>query len=229
MEEEKTNQEVEEVKVAESKDENIELLTLEEVEQCQEVSEESLEIQKLNLRSMIEAMLFVNSEPLTIKRIVEITERTKEEVDRLIKEMKDSYLEENSGLQLVEIKQGGEQAIQIRSKAELAVVLTKLKAGRPRRLSKPALETLSIIAYRQPIVKSDIDKIRGVDSAPTVKTLLDRKLISIIGHQASVGQPALYSTTDEFLSIFGLKNISDLPTLRELNEIESEPGELPLQ
>ncbi|MCL4138253.1 UNVERIFIED_CONTAM: hypothetical protein GTU68_066937 [Idotea baltica] len=178
---------------------------------------------------MIEGMLFVNSEPLTIKRISEITERTLEEVEVAMSEIRDGYLEETSGLQLVEIKQGGEQALQIRSKAELAIVLTKLKAGRPRRLSKPSLETLSIVAYRQPIVKSDIDKIRGVDSAPTVKTLLDRKLISIIGHQASVGQPALYATTDEFLSIFGLKNIADLPTLRELNEIESEPGELPLQ
>ena len=100
-----------------------------------------------------------------------------------------------------------------------------LKASAPKRLSNPALETVSIIAYRQPIVKSDIERIRGVDATPTLKTLIERDLVKIVGHQPSVGQPALYGTTDGFLKLFGLKSLSDLPTLRDLEELQRDPGE----
>jgi segregation and condensation protein B len=92
-------------------------------------------------------------------------------------------------------------------------------------LSAAALETLAIVAYRQPIVRSDVEKIRGVDCTPTIKTLLERGLIKILGHQASVGQPALYGTTEEFLKLFGLNSLSELPTLRDLQELERDPGE----
>jgi segregation and condensation protein B len=194
---------------------------------AEEVAQE--EMPDVPLKAMIQALLFINGEPLSKKRILEVTSKEEEEVDGVIAQMEEEYATTDSGIKLVKFKQSGEEVYQIRTKAELAPLLSKLKAGKPRRLTKPALETLSIIAYRQPIVKSDIDKIRGVDSAPTIKTLLDRKLITIIGHQASVGQPALYATTDEFLSLFSLESISDLPTLRELKDIESEPGELPLQ
>jgi segregation and condensation protein B len=96
---------------------------------------------------------------------------------------------------------------------------------KPRRLSQAALETLAVIAYQQPVVKSEIDKIRGVDVAPTIKTLLERKLVKILGYQASVGQPALYGTTEDFLSIFGLSSLAELPTLRDLKALVREPGE----
>ena len=94
-------------------------------------------------------------------------------------------------------------------------------------MSGPALETLAVIAYRQPIVRSDMEKIRGVDVTPTLKTLLDRRLIRIVGHQETVGQPALYGTTDDFLKVFGLSSLSQLPTLRDLKELDSDPGEIP--
>jgi segregation and condensation protein B len=99
-------------------------------------------------------------------------------------------------------------------------------AVKPRKLSQAALETLSVVAYQQPIVKSEIDKIRGVDVAPTLKTLLERKIIKIIGYQASVGQPSLYGTTDDFLRIFGLSSLAELPALRDLRALAAEPGEV---
>ena len=101
-----------------------------------------------------------------------------------------------------------------------------MKAGRPRRLSPPALETLAIVAYRQPIVKSDVEKIRGVDATPTLKTLLEKGFVRIVGHRDSVGQPALYGTTEKFLHVFGIRSLSELPTLRDLKELESDPGEV---
>lgn len=200
-------------------------------EQKQDEKQELIndELADLSVKAMIQALIFVNGEPLSKKTILETTGRELKEIDDAITELEEEFSASDSALKLVKLKQSGEEVFQIRTKPEFSPLISKLKAGKPRRLTKPALETLSIIAYRQPIVKSDIDKIRGVDSAPTIKTLLDKKLISIIGHQASVGQPALYSTTDEFLSLFSLESISDLPTLRELKDIESEPGELPLQ
>jgi segregation and condensation protein B len=82
-----------------------------------------------------------------------------------------------------------------------------------------------VIAYQQPVVKSEIDKIRGVDVAPTIKTLLERNLVKIIGYQASVGQPALYGTTEDFLKVFGLSSLAALPAMRDLKALAKEPGE----
>ena len=115
--------------------------------------------------------------------------------------------------------------MQLRTKAIYAEYVRNLIAVKPRKLSQAALETLAVIAYQQPVVKSEVDKIRGVDVAPTIKTLLERKLVKILGYQASVGQPALYGTTEDFLSIFGLTSLSELPSLRDLKALVKEPGE----
>ena len=127
--------------------------------------------------------------------------------------------EHGSGLELVEVASG----FQLRTKERYAKALQALKESRPKKLSPPALETLAIVAYRQPIVKSDVEAIRGVDATPTLKTLLQRRLIRIVGHQATAGQPALYGTTDSFLELFGLKSLSELPTLRDLQELDQAP------
>ncbi len=82
------------------------------------------------------------------------------------------------------------------------------------------METLAIVAYRQPIVRSDVEKIRGVDATPTLKTLIDRGFIKIVGHQETIGQPALYGTTQQFLEVFGLSSLAELPTLRDLQQLE---------
>jgi segregation and condensation protein B len=84
---------------------------------------------------------------------------------------------------------------------------------------------LAVVAYQQPVVKSEIDKIRGVDVAPTLKTLIDRNLVKILGYQASVGQPALYGTTENFLQVFGLPSLSSLPAIQDLKALIKEPGE----
>lgn len=174
-------------------------------------------------RSVIESLLFASGEALGIELISQITRLEPEEVSSLIDELKMSYFERGGAIELVCVA----EKFQLRTKVEYAPFIRELKNGGPKKLSSPALETLSIIAYRQPIVKSDVEKIRGVDATPTIKTLLDRDLIRIVGHQATVGQPALYGTTEQFLKLFSLSSLSELPTLRDMSELEREPGEEP--
>jgi len=108
---------------------------------------------------------------------------------------------------------------QFRTSAENAAWVAKLIAGRPARLSRAMLETLAIVAYRQPITRPEIDEIRGVDCGPVLKTLLDRALIRMIGKKEEVGRPILYGTTPEFLRTFSLKDLTELPTLRQFHEL----------
>lgn len=172
-------------------------------------------------QALIESLLFVTGEPLSLELLNQITKIEVGELETLLAMIVEKHKAEESGIELVIVA----SQYQLRTKARFAPFIRALKDGGPRKLSAPALETLSIVAYRQPIVKSDIEKIRGVDATPTLKTLIERNLIKIVGHQASVGQPALYGTTDEFLKLFGLGSLSELPTLRDISEIESDPGE----
>ena len=122
-------------------------------------------------------------------------------------------------MQLVEIANG----YQLTTRSEYANWIKKLnKIKVSTKLSKPAMETLAIIAYKQPIIKPEVEKIRGVDSGGVIKTLLERKLIKIIGRMDIVGKPMMYGTTSEFLQYFGLKDLTDLPTLREFQELKEE-------
>ena len=116
---------------------------------------------------------------------------------------------------------------QLRTKDTYSAYIRRLKIQKPRRLSNSALETLAVIAYKQPIMKSEIERIRGVDATPTIKTLISRNLIKIMGHADKIGQPALYATTDDFLKVFNLNSLKDLPNLREIVNITGEPEEMP--
>ena len=116
---------------------------------------------------------------------------------------------------------------QLRTKDTYSAYIRRLKIQKPRRLSNSALETLAVIAYKQPIMKSEIERIRGVDATPTIKTLISRNLIKIMGHADKIGQPALYATTDDFLKVFNLNSLKDLPNLREIVNITDEPEEMP--
>lgn len=193
----------------------------------EEESDESLEIVEEALdevaqSALIEAIILAHGEPIGFSLLKEVSGIEKDSVLKDILESIQMKFElEDSGIEL----QTFSGKYQFRTKGKFSSYLQKLKSGRPRRLSPPALETLAIIAYRQPIVKSDVEKIRGVDATPTIKTLLDRGIVRIVGHQATVGQPALYGTTEKFLSIFGLSSLSELPTLRELKELDEDPGE----
>jgi segregation and condensation protein B len=173
--------------------------------------------------ALIQSLLFANGEPLTVERLCEVTFFEQSVVEEALTNLKASLEKLNAGIDLVVV--GG--AYQLRTKSPFAPFIRGLKASSPRRLSQQALETLAIIAYRQPIVKSDVERIRGVDATPTIKTLLERRLIKIAGHQATPGQPALYGTTDEFLKLFGLSSLGELPTLRDLKEMDvaSESGQ----
>ena len=170
---------------------------------------------------MFEALLFVAGNPLPFDKLCEISKTTEEIAKEALAKLKTTLEERQSAFALVEIN----GSYQFRTKEFFAPFIQELKRTRPKRLSPAALETLAVVAYRQPVVKSDIEAIRGVDVAPTLKTLIDRKLIRILGYQATVGQPALYGTTEQFLEIFGMKSLSDLPSLRDLREFAEEPGE----
>jgi segregation and condensation protein B len=111
---------------------------------------------------------------------------------------------------------------QLRTKPENSPWIFKMNKARPVRLSRASLETLAIVAYRQPITRPEIDEIRGVDSGPVLRTLLERSLVRILGKREEAGSPLIYGTTKDFLSFFGLRNLSDLPSLREYTELGEE-------
>lgn len=179
------------------------------------------EFDEVTRQALVEALLFAHGEPLELSRIVQVTGLSTEDVRDILESIRMQGELEESGVELFECS----GKFQLRTKQEFGQFLSKLREGRPKKLSAAALETLAIIAYRQPIVKSDIEKIRGVDATPTLKTLLDRRVIRIVGHKSTIGQPALYGTTELFLSIFGLQSLAELPTLRDLKELDGDPGE----
>lgn len=172
------------------------------------------------LRGIIEALLFVAGEPLSIDRIKNILEDVdKKSIQDMLWELQNEYDIRLSGLRIVEVAGG----FQIASRPELAQWIKRLrKVKQSSRLSKPSLETLAIIAYKQPIVKAEIEDIRGVDSSGVIKGLLDKHMIKIVGRKDVAGRPILYATTREFLQYFGLRDISDLPTLKEFTELMPE-------
>ena len=192
-----------------------------EIEQIEPKADLPVTIEEGLEQSVIEALLFSSDVPVAPERMAEITGITKEAVEAAIIGLKSQYAENSSGIEIIQVA----DKYQLRTRNAFAPYIRALRADRPRRLSNAALETLAVIAYRQPVVKSDIEKIRGVDVTPTLKTLLDRGLARIVGHQSTVGQPALYGTTEEFLTLFGLKSLGELPTLRDIKEFERDPGE----
>ena len=171
--------------------------------------------------ALLEALLLASGEPLSIVRIQDIVGGTKADILNLADELQAALASESRGIELVVVA----EKLQLRTKADYADYVRQLMAVKPRRLSQAALETLAVIAYQQPVVKSEIDKIRGVDVAPTIKTLIERNLIKILGYQASVGQPALYGTTENFLQVFGLPSLASLPAIQDLKALIKEPGE----
>ena len=172
------------------------------------------------LKGIIEALLFVAGEPLSIDRIKAILEDAdKKDIQAMLWELQHEYDMRLSGLRILEVAGG----FQIASRPELAQWIKRLrKVKQSSRLSKPSLETLAIIAYKQPLVKAEIEDIRGVDSSGVLKGLLDKHMIKIVGRKDVAGRPILYATTREFLQYFGLRDISDLPTLKEFTELMPE-------
>jgi segregation and condensation protein B len=176
-----------------------------------------MEIQEL--KTIVEALIFVSDEPITERQLLEVLQDasvTAEELEKAIDAIRqDANSNTARGLQLCEVAGG----YQFRTKESCATWIQKLSVPKPVKLSQPSLETLAIIAYRQPIVRSEIEQIRGVDVGATLKTLLERNLIRIIGRRDEPGQPLIYGTSKEFLETFNLKNLHDLPTLADIEEL----------
>jgi len=171
-------------------------------------------------KQILEAVLFASDVPIGLPVLTQVLEdRSEKEVRALLEEMAEAYDREERGVVLSEIAGG----FQLLSRKECAPwVEQMLRSRRKIRLSKPALESLAIVAYRQPITKVEIDSIRGVDSAGVLHTLLERNLVTIKGRSKGVGRPLLYSTTQEFLSYMGINELVDLPELKEIAPLLEE-------
>ncbi len=163
---------------------------------------------------IVEALLFVTPEPLAPQRLAEVLGCDRKEAVRLARALGDRYDEQGSAVAVEEVAGG----YQIRTRTDLAPWVRKLLATRPSKLSRAALETLAIVAYRQPVTRGDVEKIRGVDSSGVFQSLMDRKLVKIMGRMDVPGRPIIYGTTRNFLELFGLSDLSGLPTLKEFEE-----------
>jgi len=160
----------------------------------------------------VEALLFASGNPIAISKIAQLIDIPEEHVDLLIGQLIDEMADDNRGLTIVKVAEG----YQLCTKPELSEVIKKLAQVQDSKLSLAAMETLSIIAFKQPITKLEIESIRGVKIDKVLAKLLERQMIKEVGRKEAIGRPILYGTTDEFLKSFGLNDLKDLPELAEL-------------
>ena len=180
------------------------------------------------IREIVESILFVADTPLSFDRLATILEEfDRDEIRRAIDAISSDCNAQKRGIELVLVAGG----YQFRSRPEYADYIRRLKKVKPVRFSPSALETLAIVAYRQPVTRGEVEYLRGVDSGGILKSLLDRKLIKIIGKKDIPGKPLIYGTTREFMETFNLKDLASLPTLREIEELadtDSDFEQVPL-
>ena len=168
--------------------------------------------------SIVEALVFVADEPVTVKILAEVLEEDRETVEAAVEQLQQEYEEREGGLQLREIA-GGWQFV---TRTEYHEEIRRFLKTRPSaKLSLAALETLAVIAYKQPVTVPEILEIRGVQSASAIKTLLDKKLITAKGRKETVGRPMMYGTSKDFLLQFGLKDLSELPSIEDFEDLVS--------
>jgi segregation and condensation protein B len=182
-------------------------------------------MERADLKSIVESLLFVADGPLTLQRLGEVLEgSSRDDIRSVLQELQAELDHERRGVRLVEIAGG----YQLRTPKANADWVKKFLGGRPARMGKATLETLAIIAYRQPITRAEIEAIRGVDVDGVIATLLERNLIRAVARKDVPGRPFLYGTTPEFLQLFNLQDLSHLPTLKEMEEISlpEVPGDM---
>lgn len=175
-----------------------------------------------NLNNIIESLLFVSEEPLTVDKFRQILETVDaKEIRSALQSLGKEYEARGGGFKLAEVAGGW----QLRSRPEYNKWLKRMLQPSPQRLSKAALETLAIIAYNQPIIRADIEHIRGVDAGGVLRQLLERKLIRVLGRKEIPGRPLIYATTKLFLELFELRDLKDLPSPKEIEEmsVAAEP------
>lgn len=180
------------------------------------VENEKLSGNLSDLGAIIEALIFVADEPLSTKTIAEVTGEDRNLIQSVIENLAAEMSERNAGLQLREVAGGW----QISTRPEFHEEIRKFLKTRPdAKLSLAALETLAVIAYKQPVTVPEIMEIRGVQSGSAIKTLLDKRLIVARGRKATVGRPMLYGTSKEFLLQFGLKDLTELPSVEDFEDL----------
>jgi segregation and condensation protein B len=178
--------------------------------------EEARELSRAHLRGLLEALVFASDKPVTSGELARLASAPVKHVRELLAELKGTYAER--GVVLDEVAGGW----LFRTSVEYAPFVREMSNEKPVRLSRAQVETLAIAAYRQPITRPEVDDIRGVDSGATLKLLLERDLVRILGKKDEPGRPLLYGTTTQFLEFFGLKSLKDLPTLKEFTELSEE-------
>ncbi len=171
------------------------------------------------LKSAIEAVLFIAGNPLSVDRLKNLFEEaTQEQIEAQLAGLRHDYDDRSAGIMLAEIAGG----YQLATRPEFAAWLRKFRSVKvSTKLSKPALETLAIVAYKQPITRTEAEVIRGVNIGGIMRNLIERRLVKIVGKKDVPGKPMLYGTTPEFLQYFGLKDLSAMPTLKEFQELEA--------
>jgi len=165
-----------------------------------------------NLKGHVEALLFINGDPVPAGQLADILNVDKVNIEEIIMQLKEEMDTSERGLTIIKVAGG----YQLCTKPELAGIVEKMAQVLDNKLSVPAMETLSIIAFKQPITKQEIENIRGVRVDRVLMKLIDRLLVKELGRKKVIGRPILYGTTDEFLKCFGLDNIEDLPLLPDI-------------
>lgn len=184
-------------------------------------------LQGLELKAILESLLFVSHEPLTVDRLAAVLDVSKSETRQTMTQLQQECDAAGRGLQIVEVAGG----FQLTTRSEHASWIKQLGKSKPvPKLSRSGLESLAIIAYKQPIVRAEIEQIRGVETSGVLRTLLERKLVRMVGRKDVPGRPIMYGTTKYFLQHFGLRDLSALPPLREFKELgDSEQAMLPVE
>jgi segregation and condensation protein B len=174
------------------------------------------------VRTVVETLLFLAERPLSVEELHRSTGVEAERLRRALDQLGGHYREGPCGIVLHEVAGGW----QLRTSPDNSDFARRFLKVKPQRLTRAALETLAIIAYRQPVTRPEIEEVRAVDSGAVVKALLERRLIRILGKKEEPGRPILYGTTREFLEFFALKDLASLPTLREFHELSQEHREI---
>ncbi|MBI5282687.1 MAG: SMC-Scp complex subunit ScpB [Candidatus Solibacter usitatus] len=178
------------------------------------------DVQAAELKAILEAVIYVLNEPMPASQIAQALDRPVEEVEPVLLQLAEETSRSDRGLFIREVAGGYQMATKAEHHEVLRTFVKNLK--QPLKLSQAALETLAVIAYKQPITMPEILEIRGVQGGGVVKTLIDRKLITTAGRKKVIGSPMLYKTTKDFLTQFGLKDLMELPSLKEFEEISRQ-------
>ena len=170
------------------------------------------------LKCILESLLFAAEAPLSLDRLCALLDRPKSELKPVLQQMVVDFEQAGHGFHLAEVAGG----FQFRTRQDYAPWVRKLSKERPFRFSRAALETLAMVAYRQPVTRSEVEYLRGVDSGGVMKTLLEKGLVRILGKKDVPGRPLMYGTSRKFLEFFGLRDLGDLPTLKDFSSLDPD-------